>query len=148
VRANGDTKTEKSRRSLELPVQAADAPRTHHVRRAKERLATGKRWQDHGLAVASQTGTELGASHVRRSFKSITKKAGLGENWTPRELRHSSVSIRSDSGVSIETIADLCGHAGTAVTEEVYRHQLKPVITRGAETMNTIVTQQDQAKSA
>ncbi|MGV9302360.1 hypothetical protein ACWDLG_03210 [Nonomuraea sp. NPDC003727] len=44
----------------------------------------------------------------------------------------------SDHGVSIETIADLVGHSGTSVTEEVYRHQLKPVITKGAETMNAI----------
>ncbi|WP_276615420.1 hypothetical protein [Nonomuraea basaltis] len=28
--------------------------------------------------------------------------------------------------------------AGTSVTEAVYRHQLKPVITKGAHTMNTI----------
>jgi len=28
------------------------------------------------------------------------------------------------------------------------RHQLKPVITKGAETMNTIFKQQNQAKSA
>ena len=93
---------------------------------------------DHGLVFASQAGTPLDASHVRRSFKAITRKAGLGENWTPRELRHSFVSIMSDNGVPIETIADLVGHASTAVTEEVYRHQLKPVITKGAETMNTI----------
>jgi integrase len=78
----------------------------------------------------------------------ITRKAGLGENWTLRELRHSFVSIMSDNGVPIETIADLVGHACTAVTEEVYRHQLKPVITKGAETMNTIFSQQKQAKSA
>ena len=44
----------------------------------------------------------------------------------------------SDNGVPIANIADLCGHSSTAVTEEVYRHQLKPVITKGAETMNTI----------
>ena len=119
----------------------------HHVRQARERLTAGKRWQDHGLVFASQVGTPLDASHVRRAFKSITRKAGLGEKWTPRELRHSFVSIMSDSGVPIETIADLCGHAGTAVTEEVYRHQLKPLITRGAETMNNIF-KQDHAKSA
>jgi len=29
-----------------------------------------------------------------------------------------------------------------------YRHQLKPVITRGAETMNTIFTQHVELKSA
>jgi len=53
-----------------------------------------------------------------------------------------------DNGVPIENIADLVGHASTAVTEEVYRHQLKPVITKGAETMNTIFRQHNQAKSA
>ena len=147
VRAHGDTKTEKSRRTLELPTQAAEALRTHHLRQARERLAAGKRWRDHGLVFASQAGTPLDASHVRRAFKAITKKAGLGENWTPRELRHSFVSLMSDNGVPLETIADLVGHASTAVTEEVYRHQLKPVITQGAETMNTIFTQ-NEAKPA
>jgi hypothetical protein len=42
----------------------------------------------------------------------------------------------------------LISYASTAVTEEVYRHQLKPVITRGAETMSAIFNQQRQAKSA
>jgi len=148
VRADGDTKTEKSRRTLELPGEAAEALREHRTRQAKERLAAGPLWRDHGLVFASQIGTPLDASHVRRSFRAITRKAGLGEDWTPRELRHSFVSIMSDNGVPIETIADLVGHASTAVTEEVYRHQLKPVITKGAETMNTIFNRDRQAKSA
>ncbi|MEV4000636.1 hypothetical protein [Actinomadura sp. NPDC049753] len=79
VRTHGDTKTKKSRRTLELPAQAADALR------------------------------------------------------------------RSDRGAPLETIADLVGHAGTAVTEKVYRHQLRPVITKGAETMNTVFGQSESA---
>ena len=75
VRADGDTKTEKSRRTLELPTQAAEALRAHHARQAKERLAAGQLWQDHGLVFASQAGTPLDASHVRRAFRAITKKA-------------------------------------------------------------------------
>ena len=148
VRANGDTKTEKSRRTLELPGQAADALRDHRARQAQERLAAGPLWHDHGLVFSSMVGTPLDASHVRRSFTAITRKAGIGDSWTPRELRHSFVSIMSDNGVPIETIADLAGHASTAVTEEVYRHQLKPVITKGAETMNAIFSRHNQAKSA
>jgi hypothetical protein len=38
VRASGDTKTEKSRRTLELPTQAAEALRTHHVWQVREWL--------------------------------------------------------------------------------------------------------------
>jgi hypothetical protein len=35
----------------------------------------------------------------------------------------------------IEEIADLMGHAGTRVTEAVYRHQLRRVLLGGATTM-------------
>lgn len=87
------------------------------------------------------------AIYVWRSFRRVTKNAGIGENWTPRELRHSFVSIMSDNGVPIETIADLVGHAGTRVTEAVYRLQLKPELTKGAETMNSIFGDSQQ-KSA
>ncbi|MQA85393.1 MAG: tyrosine-type recombinase/integrase [Streptosporangiales bacterium] len=66
------------------------------------------------------------------------RAAGIGEDWVPRELRHTFVSLLSDHGVAIETIADLVGHSGTTVTETVYRHQLKPVITAGAEVMDKI----------
>jgi len=58
--------------------------------------------------------------------------------WMARELRHSFVSIMSDQGVPIEVIADLVGHANPGVTGTVYRHQLKPVIRQGAQTMNSI----------
>jgi integrase len=138
VRATGETKTKKSRRTLELPEEVVKALRRHHRRQARDKLKAGRRWQDHGLVFCTKVGTPLYASSVRRTFRTITTKAGVGGHWSPRELRHSFVSIMSDQGVPIETIADLCGHAGTAVTEAVYRHQLKPVITKGAETMNSI----------
>lgn len=58
--------------------------------------------------------------------------------WTPRELRHSFVSLLSDNGMRLEDIAELCGHAGTRVTEAVYRHQLRPVLLTGAVAMDRI----------
>jgi hypothetical protein len=36
------------------------------------------------------------------------------------------------------SIADLVGHRTTVVTQKVYRHQLKPVISTGATAMNAI----------
>jgi hypothetical protein len=45
----------------------------------------------------------------------------------------------SPEDVPVEKIADLVGHAGgSKVTETVYRHQLKPVITDGAEVMDKL----------
>jgi hypothetical protein len=40
------------------------------------------------------------------------------------------------------------GHKTTVVTQKVYRHQLRPVITTGATTMNAIFTGQQDVKSA
>jgi integrase len=97
-------------------------------------LRAGKAWQDNDLVFATSVGTGLDVANVRR----ITKTAGLGDNWTPRELRHSFVSIMSDSGVTIEQIADLVGHRTTIVIQKVYRHQLKPAISTGATAMNTV----------
>ncbi|TMR98360.1 hypothetical protein EJK15_13530 [Nonomuraea basaltis] len=117
---------------------AAEALWQHHVSQAADKLKAGEAWKDHNLVFCTSVGTQLDASNVRRAFRRITKEAGIGTAWSPRELRHSFVSIMSDQGVPIETIADLVGHAGTSVTEAVYRHQLRPVISKGAQTMNTI----------
>ena len=59
-------------------------------------------------------------------------------DWTPRELRHSFVSLLSDSGVPIEEISRLVGHSSTAVTEQVYRHQIRPVVQAGAIAMDNL----------
>jgi integrase len=86
-----------------------------------------------------RTGGELNPSNVRRSFRKVAILAGLdaGE-WTPRELRHSFVSLMSDASVPIEKIARLAGHTGTATTELVYRKQIRPVVTGGAQIMDEL----------
>jgi integrase len=88
------------------------------------------------------------ATEGGQSFKRVTTRAGIGPDWTPRELRHSFVSIMSAHGVSIENIADLVGHAGTHVTETVYRHHISPEITMGAQVMNQIFGDSQRGKSA
>jgi integrase len=140
VRAGGDTKTKKSRRSLGIPQRCIDALRAQRERQLAARVAAGGDWQENGLVFGSEVGTELDAANVRRGFRRIATRAGLvAANWTPRELRHSFVSLLSDGGLSIEQISRLVGHSSTAVTETVYRHQLKPVVEDGATAMDRIL---------
>lgn len=77
---------------------------------------------------------------MRRGFRRLAQAAGLNPaEWTPRELRHSFVSLLSDQGVPIEQIARLVGHTGgSTVTETVYRKQLRPVIEDGATVMDRV----------
>lgn len=140
VRASGDTKTRKSRRTLALPMRCVAALRFHRELQQAQRQAAGRRWQDNDLVFASLTGTERNANNVRRSFRIIARRAGLDEQeWTPREMRHSFVSLLSDAGVPLEDISRLVGHAsGSAVTETIYRKQIRPMLLQGAEAMDDI----------
>jgi len=138
VRSHGDTKTEKSRRTLGLPQMAVDALRAHKERQAQEQPAGGGMVSDHDLVFATRTGGALDAANVRREFRAACKAAGIGEHWTPRELRHSFVSLMSSSGVPVEEIARLAGHSSSRTTEVVYRRELRPVLTTGAEAMDRL----------
>lgn len=44
----------------------------------------------------------------------------------------------SHRGVSIDEIARLAGHTSARTTEVVYRRELRPVITTGAEIMDEV----------
>jgi integrase len=76
-------------------------------------------------------------------FKTISEMARIAPNWTPRELRHSFVSLMSDRGMATEEIARLVSHRSTRTTETVYRHELRPVIRSGAAIMNKIFSESE-----
>lgn len=137
-RHGGDTKTEKSRRTLALPCLCVEVLREHRKLQAKDRLRAGELWQDRGLVFSSTVGTPLNASNVIRAFRTITEKAGLGKDWVPREMRHAFVSVLSANDVPVESIALLVGHDRTTTTELVYRHEIRPALTQGAEVMDKI----------
>lgn len=139
-RSGGDTKTPRSRRTLAMPLRCVDALRAHKERQDEIRRKAGDRWQNNDLVFCTRTGRSLDPNNVERDIRPIFKNAGLvPEDWTPRELRHTYVSLLSNEGdVPIENISRLVGHKGTAVTELVYRHQIKPVMQDGATAMDRI----------
>jgi integrase len=133
VRARGDTKTKKSRRTLKLPERCVVA-----LRDLWQSLPT--RPASDALVFPGEKGEVRGAMTVLRAFrKEIAGPAGLvPEDWTPRELRHSFVSLLSDNGMPLDKISLLVGHNGTQTTEKVYRQQIRPVIQDGARAMDAI----------
>jgi integrase len=138
VRVHGKTQTERSRRTLALPQVAVDALRELLQIQAQEQGHAGERWHDTGLVFTTQRGAALDPANVRKMFKRVCRAAGACEGWTPRELRTSFVSLMSHNGVSTEEIARLIGHTSTRTTEVVYRRELRPVITTGAEIMDKV----------
>ncbi len=123
VRSGGGMKTVASTRRLELPPFVVAVLRAHYLEQARQRVAAGGLWRDNDLVFCNLLGGPLDSHNVRRSLTRIMADAGI-PRATPRELRHSFVSILSADGMGIEAISHLVGHSSPAVTSTVYRHDI------------------------
>src|SRR5215211_5557567 len=92
VRADGDTKTRRSRRTLALPARCVDALKKQRAQQLADRLSAGDRWQENGLVFATSVGTKMLAGNVRRDFR---RALALVPASIPRCGPHASCVIRS-----------------------------------------------------
>lgn len=144
VRKSGDTKTRKSRRTLALPTMVVKALSEHRERDLAWRQKHGYNHTNPPYVFGTRNDTIKLARNVRRFYRSVLTDTKLNpDEWCPRETRHTFVSIMSDLGASDDMIADLVGHKDTRTTRQVYRHQLRPVITKGAEMIETAFIEED-----
>jgi integrase len=134
---SGDTKTPKSKRSLELPKRAIIALTAHAQRQARERRAAGAAWHSNDLVFCHEDGAPYTSDQLNWRFSKMTRKAGIGR-WHAHEGRHTAVSIMRSNGVPIQEISDTVGHKSTHVTETVYRHVIVPAIRGGANVMDSV----------
>jgi integrase len=122
-----------------LPARCVEALTKHRYLVEKQSAESGRQLEEFDLVFSTTTGTPRYPANVRGAFRRVVAAAGMDPmSWTPRELRHSFVSLLSSSGMPIEDIAHLVGHANTRVTELVYRKELRPVLTRGAVAMDAL----------
>jgi integrase len=135
-----ELKTERSRRTIRMPRQVASAMLVLRREQAAAKLRLGAAYDVRGLAIVfgDGAGAPRWPQDVRRQFQALCGRAGIGKGWTPREQRHTFVSVLSDSGVDIEQIADAVGHVNSTVTKTVYRHQIADEITSAATVMDSI----------
>src|SRR5262249_24382291 len=93
-------------------LRCVEALRDHRERQQDTRREAGERWQENDLVFCTGTGYPLDPNNVERDVRPIFKRAGLvPEDWTPRELRHTFVSLLSnEAGVPLEHISRLVGH--------------------------------------
>ena len=133
-------KTERSKRTIRMPRQAVTVLLALRKEQAAARLKLGALYDTRGLAIVfgDGTGAPRWPQDVRRQFTTLCGRAGIGTHWTPREQRHSFVSVLSNAGVDIEEIADAVGHINSTVTKAVYRHQIADEITSAATAMDAI----------
>jgi integrase len=131
-------KTERSRRTVEMPAAVRAALIALRKVQAANRLRLGAHYIDSGLVLSNASGAPCWPSMVAAEFDELCAAAGLGK-WTPRELRHTFCSILSDAGTDIEKISDAMGHKDSSITRTVYRHALADKTSDAARVMDDII---------
>ena len=133
-------KTPRSRRRIGLhPLLIAAL-----VRHREEQRLLGL-FDPEGFVFCTRTGTPMTMSNLRRAFRQLCERAGLGSDWTTYELRHSFVSLVSDQLDDLVKVADLAGHVDTRTTEG-YRHSVRPSLPHAIDAWERLLERGSQPK--
>jgi len=134
-----DPKTERSRRTLNLPQGCIRALRTWRAHQAEQRLAAGSEWADLGYIFTTPVGTPVDPRNLHRKFKALLATAGLPQATRFHDLRHACATYLLSQGLSLRTIADLLGHSSISVTSDVYAHVAPQMLEDAARKMDALL---------
>jgi integrase len=132
-----EVKTDKSRRSINLPKVMVQELKGHRASQAKERSESGI-WHDTGYVFTSNVGTPLDPRNMAKRFDSACHKARIGK-WHPHELRHTAASLMLANGVPLQVVSDILGHASIRITSDVYGHVQAPQREEAAEALASVL---------
>ncbi len=112
------------------------------LRSAKEKAAlkAGRTWKRDALVFPTETSKPQDRRNVRRVFRRVLRRAGLGE-WVKSEgrrgprkkfipgfrlydLRHSTATLLLAGGTDPRTVSEWLGHASASFILDVYGHAL------------------------
>jgi integrase len=107
----------------------------HRRRQEEERIVMDELWTETGFIFTTNFGTPVDPRNLNRDFAIICQRAGL-DHWHPHELRHSAASLMLASGVKLQVVSEVLGHASIRMTADVYGHILAPDREAAADAMD------------
>ena len=116
-----DTKTEKSRRTIELAPEVIDLLARHKDVQAREAKAAANMWEKTGFVFATAFGRPVDPRNIYRTLQVAAKKAKI-EGAGVHTLRHSWASAMMESGENIKVVSEILGHSSVAITGDIYVH--------------------------
>lgn len=125
-----ETKTDRSRRTIVLPVFAAESLRGWFAQQQHQQRAAGRTWNDDGFVFTTSTGRPVDARNVQRSFRRLLRTAKL-PRMRFHDLRHSCASLLLTQGVAPRVVMETLGHSRISVTMDTYTHVM-PALQREA----------------
>jgi len=115
-----------------------DALRVQRDRQSFERATLGDGYDDHGLVVASQSGTPINASNLNHRFKETLKRAKLSPTYRVHDLRHAAATAMLQAGIHPKVASERLGHASVAITLDLYSHLVEGLDSDAADRMEEV----------
>lgn len=132
-----ESKTAAGVRTIALPEFVATALRHHRRRQRDERMAAPV-WGDPELVFTSTVGTRLDDRNALRWWHNLCEQAGI-----PRRrfycTRHTAATLMLNNGVPLEVVSATLGHAGLAITADVYAKVRPELQRKAADTMESVL---------
>lgn len=116
-----EPKNASSKREVYMSEELAIKLREVHDMQIETKELLGNLYKESSFIVVNQNGIEVNPGYISTLFGRFLKKHGLPE-IPLHGLRHSTASILLNSGVPIEEISDILGHADITTTKRVYAH--------------------------
>lgn len=112
-------KTEAGARTLPMVDAVRDALTQRRSVQLAERDATGSAWTETGYIFTSEIGTLLDPANVLHWWYALTERAGVGRRRL-HASRHTAATLMLEQGVPLEIVSAVLGHAGLAITADIY----------------------------
>jgi integrase len=117
----GDAKTARSRRSLDLDPVTVAALRQHRRLQLEQRMLMGAGYTDRDLVFAAVDGAPWNPDSIGRAFARAVARTDL-----PRirlhDLRHTHATHLLAAGTNVKVVSERLGHATVGFTLDVYGH--------------------------
>jgi integrase len=127
-------KTARSRRRISLDPATVEVLRQHRTRQLQERLVAGDVWEDADLVFCREDGTLIHPDRFTKAFERARNSAGLPPIRL-HDLRHTYATLALQAGVHPKIVSDRLGHAGIAITLDLYSHVLPSLDAEAASTV-------------
>jgi integrase len=118
---DGPTKTEKSRRTIQMPGALVALLSDLRAEQMNHALLLGQDWTPEWHVLSPGSGMAYDASNDRKRWYRLLERAGVSK-VPPHGARHTAASLMIGSGVDIHVISSALGHASISTTADIYGH--------------------------
>lgn len=136
-----------SKRRIKLPPLAVAALLKH---RDEQKMLNQYRYsavpfEADGFVFPNKFGKPKSLKTIRGRFQTFCANAGLADNWTTYELRHSFVSLASDELRDLMAVGEVTGHKDIRTTAG-YKHAVRPATSAAMTAWEGILKQDESGK--